>query len=130
MQKEFFDIVRERNNEGATIFLSSHILSEVQHNCTRAAVIREGKIIACDSVDALGRSNAKRISVIGDVSLEGLDGIKDLSAAGQTTSFLFSGDMNKLLERLSKGNVSDLSISEPDLEEIFLHYYEKDGGAV
>ena len=130
MQKEFFDIVRERNNEGATIFLSSHILSEVQHNCTRAAVIREGKIIACDSVEALGRSNAKRISVIGDVSLDGLDGIKDLSAAGQTTSFLFSGDMNKLLERLSKGNVNDLSISEPDLEEIFLHYYEKDGGAV
>ena len=130
MQKEFFDIVRERNNEGATIFLSSHILSEVQHNCTRAAVIREGKIIACDSVEALGRSNAKRISVIGDVSLDDLDGIKDLSVAGQTSSFLFSGDMNKLLERLSKGNVNDLSISEPDLEEIFLHYYEKDGGAV
>ena len=53
MQREFFEILKERNREGATVFLSSHILSEVQHNCTRAAVIRGGSIIACDSVEAL-----------------------------------------------------------------------------
>ncbi|MBP5551758.1 MAG: ABC transporter ATP-binding protein, partial [Spirochaetales bacterium] len=126
MQREFFDIIRERNEQGATVFLSSHILTEVQHNCTRAAVIREGRIIACDSVEELGRSNAKRISVTGQVDLSGLEGIKDLRQ-GSTTSFLFSGDMNLLLRKLSSGNVSDLSISEPDLEEIFLHYYEKGG---
>lgn len=126
MQREFFDIIRERNEQGATVFLSSHILTEVQHNCTRAAVIREGRIIACDSVEELGRSNAKRISITGQVDLSGLEGIKDLRQ-GSTTSFLFSGDMNLLLRKLSSGNVSDLSISEPDLEEIFLHYYEKEG---
>ena len=130
MQHEFFEIIRERNKNGTTIFISSHILSEVQNNCTRAAVIREGRIIACDNVDALGRTNAKRISVSGEIDLSGLDGIKDLSTGELTTSFLYSGDINTLLLRLSQGKVSDLSISEPDLEEIFLHYYEKEGGAV
>lgn len=126
MQREFFEIIRERNSWGATVFLSSHILTEVQHNCSRAAVIREGRIIACDSVDALGNSNAKRISVTGQVDLGGLEGIRDLKE-GSTTSFLFSGDMNLLLNKLAQGNVSDLSITEPDLEEIFLHYYGKGG---
>lgn len=127
MQREFFDILRERNRKGATVFLSSHVLSEVQHNCTRAAVIREGKIIACDSVDALAKTNAKRISVRGRVDLEGLDGIRDRKAVENGVSFLYSGDMNRLIQRLSEGEISDLSVSEPDLEEIFLHYYGKEG---
>lgn len=129
MQHEFFNIVRERNQSGTTVFISSHILSEVQSNCTRAAVIREGRIIACDNVDTLGRSNAKRVSVSGEIDLAGLEGIKDLQTGDRSTSFLYSGDMNTLIGRLSKCKVTDLSISEPDLEEIFLHYYEKEGGA-
>ena len=127
MQREFFDILRERNRKGATVFLSSHVLSEVQRNCTRAAVIREGKIIACDSVDALAKTNAKRISVRGRVDLEGLDGIRDRKAVENGVSFLYSGDMNRLIQRLSEGEISDLSVSEPDLEEIFLHYYGREG---
>ena len=130
MQHEFFNIIRERNQSGTTVFISSHILSEVQNNCTRAAVIREGRIIACDNVDELGRSNAKRVSVSGEIDLAGLEGIKDLQTGEKNTSFLYSGDMNTLISRLSKGNVKDLSISEPDLEEIFLHYYEKEGGTL
>ena len=127
MQHEFFDIIRERNRKGATVFLSSHVLSEVQRNCTRAAVIREGKIIACDSVEALAKTNAKRISVRGRVELEGLDGIRDRKAVEKGVSFLYSGDMNRLIQRLSEGEIADLSVSEPDLEEIFLHYYGKEG---
>ena len=130
MQHEFFEIVRERNHSGTTVFISSHILSEVQNNCTRAAVIREGRIIACDNVDELGRSNAKRVSISGEIDLVGLEGIRDLQPGDRNTSFLYRGDMNTLIQRLSKCKVADLSISEPDLEEIFLHYYEKEGGAV
>lgn len=127
MQHEFFDIIRERNQKGATVFLSSHVLSEVQRNCTRAAVISEGEIIACGSVEDLAKSNAKRISVYGRVDLNGLEGIRDLKAGGNSASFLYSGDMNRLLHRLSEGDVADLSVLEPDLEEIFLHYYGKGG---
>ena len=61
MQREFFRILQERNADGTTIFLSSHILAEVQRNCTRAGIIREGRMIACDSVEALGQTNAKRV---------------------------------------------------------------------
>lgn len=124
MQREFFDIIRERNKKGATVFLSSHILSEVQRNCSRAAVIRDGKIIACGSVEDLAKSNAKRISVSGDFDLSGLEGIRDLNVGDGNASFLYNGEMNRLLHRLSQGSIRDLSISEPDLEEIFLHYYE------
>ena len=127
MQREFFDIIRERNQSGVTVFLSSHILSEVQRNCSRAAVIREGRIIACDSVEALAKSNARRISLAGSADLTGLDGIRDMTRSDNAVSFLYSGDMNRLLHRLSEGDIHDLSVSEPDLEEIFLHYYEKAG---
>ena len=126
MQHEFFAILKERHEEGATIFLSSHILSEVQRNCSKAAVIREGRIIACDSVDALAKTNAKRVALQGQANLEGLEGIRDLSTTAQSANFLYSGDMHALLQRLSVGKIQDVSISEPDLEEIFLHYYEED----
>ena len=125
MQREFFDIIKERQQRGATIFLSSHILSEVQRNCSRAAIIREGRIIASGSVEDLAKTNAKRVSVAGNFDLCGLDGIRDLNVGDRTASFLYNGDINRLLDRLSEGDVSDLSISEPDLEEIFLHYYEE-----
>ena len=127
MQREFFDIIRQRNQKGTTVFLSSHVLSEVQRNCTRAAVIRKGEMIACDSVDALSKTSAKRISVHGSVDWKGLDGIKDMKTADKAASFLYSGDMNRLIQRLSEGDIFDLNVSEPDLEEIFLHYYEKEG---
>ena len=130
MQREFFEILKERNREGTTVFLSSHVLSEIQRNCTRAAIIRDGKIIACDSVEVLSKTNAKRVTVHGAVDLEHLIGVRDRKDTGDSISFLYSGDMNNLLRALSSGQVSDLTITEPDLEEVFLHYYEKDGEKV
>ncbi len=130
MQKEFFDILRERNKEGTTIFISSHVLSEIQRNCTCAAIIRDGRIIACDSVEILSKTSAKRITVHGIVNLKSLDGIRDRKDSEDSISFLYSGDMDSLLRALSSGQVNDLTITEPDLEEVFLHYYKKDGDAV
>lgn len=127
MQREFFEILRERNQEGTTIFLSSHILSEIQRNCTQAAVIREGRIIACDSVDALSRTSAKRVTVHGNVAVDQLEGVCDRTDLGESVSFLYSGAMEDLLRTLAAGQVSDLTVSEPDLEEIFFHYYERGG---
>lgn len=130
MQREFFHIIRERNEQGATVFLSSHVLSEIQRNCTRAAIIREGRIIACDRVEALSKTNAKRISVQGQVSLDSLEEIRDLKENDGVSSFLYGGDIHQLLETLSAGTITDLSISDPDLDEIFLHYYENGGEQV
>lgn len=130
MQKEFFDILRERNREGTTIFLSSHVLSEIQRNCTRAAIIRDGRIIAQGSVDDLSKTSAKRITVHGSIHLENLSGVRDRKAGEDGISFLYSGDMGSLLRTLASGQVDDLTVTEPNLEEIFLHYYEEDGETV
>ena len=127
MQRKFFDLLRERNRQGATVFLSSHILSEVQRNCARAALIRSGGIVACGTVEDLGRTRAKRVTVRGQVELKGLEGVRDLQTADDAVSFLYSGAADHLLAVLAAGKVTDLTVAEPDLEEIFLHYYGKDG---
>ena len=124
MQREFFNILRERNEAGTTVFLSSHVLSEVQRNCARAAVIRAGRIVACDRVEALASAGAKRVTVRGTVELSGLEGVRDRKDMEETVSFLYSGGMEALLRVLAAGQITDLSVSEPDLEELFLHFYE------
>lgn len=127
MQREFFDILQERNQEGATIFLSSHVLSEIQRNCTRAAIVREGRMTACDSVEALMKTSAKRVVVHGDIRPEKLSGVRDLQKVDRGVSFLYAGDINELIRLLSQHQITDLTVAEPDLEEIFMHYY-LDGG--
>lgn len=129
MQREFFEILRERNAEGATVFLSSHILSEIQRNCTRAAIIRDGRIIACDSVDALSRTSAKRVTLRGEADLSSLDGIRDMQTGADGISFLYSGEPGALISVLGTGKIEDLTIAEPDLEEVFMHYYENGSDA-
>ena len=124
MQREFFEILKEKNKEGATVFLSSHILSEIQKNCSRAAIIREGRIVASGSVEELAASQAKRVAVTGKVDLTGVEGIRSLQTSGDTASFLYGGDIKSLLTCLAAQDVTDLSIAEPDLEEIFMHYYQ------
>ena len=126
MQRAFFEILQERNRDGATIFFSSHVLSEVQRNCTRAAIIRQGRIIACDRVEAFANAGAKRVTLRGRVDLSGLPGIKDLREGEETSSFLYSGEIPRLLQCLCAGRLTDLTVAEPDLEEIFLHYYEEE----
>lgn len=131
MQKEFFEIIRERNRQGVTVFLSSHILSEIQHNCTRAAIIRDGKIIACDSVENLSKNNAKRVCIHyateNDIahSLAHFDGVKDYAvSASYVQTFLYTGNIDVLVKQLAIVNLQDITIQEPDLEEVFMHYYE------
>ena len=127
IQREFFTILKERNAQGATIFLSSHVLSEIWHHCARAAVIREGRIVACGPVETLTQTRTKQITIHGDVDLDGLPDIRSLKKTNGLFSFFYDGDLNRLLSTLAAGNITDLSVSEPDLEEIFFHYY-KDGG--
>lgn len=127
MQKEFFSLLKERKEEGATVFLSSHVLSEVQRYCTHAAVIREGEILVSDSVERLSHTEAKRVMVRGIRELPELGDIRDVKHSEDSISFLYGGKPEGLLRGLSGLGVTDLTITEPDLEEIFLHYYE--GGA-
>jgi ABC-2 type transport system ATP-binding protein len=127
MQHEFFCILQERNRKGTTVFLSSHVLSEIQRYCTRAAVIREGSIIACDSVEKLAQTGARRITLRGDLRREELPGVRDWTEQDGTVSFLYNGLPNDLIRILAGKDILELTVAEPDLEEIVLHFYEKGG---
>lgn len=124
MQHEFFEILKEYNSLGTTVFLSSHVLSEIQNNCRNAAIIREGKILLSDSVENLTHTQAKRVQLRGEVDLRSLAEVNNLERKDDTVSFLYAGPIHELLELLSHSNVMDLNISEPSLEEIFMHYYK------
>lgn len=127
MQREFYAILEERSKNGATIFVSSHILSEVQRYCRHAAIIREGRLLALDSTKKLGHTDTKRVRLrgAGRISdrLSSLLNLKDLQIDGDSVSFLYSGSLKELLNTLAALPLSDASITEPDLEEIFMHYY-------
>lgn len=126
MQYEFYSLLKERNEQGATVFLSSHVLSEVGKYCKNAAVIKDGHIIASDSVDGLGHTGAKQVVLKGAALLPDIDGIRNVSKENGGISFLFSGDRKKLLEGLSTVDFEDISITDPDLEQVFMHYYERE----
>lgn len=125
MQRAFFDILRERHRAGRTIFFSSHILSEVQENCDRVAVIRDGRLAACDATRNLIPRNVRTVRFTGKAELSGFPGVRNLTWDGQTCRFLYSGEADALLRRLAAGHVQDIQISQPDLEEVFMHYYEE-----
>lgn len=127
MQREFYAILEERNTEGATIFLSSHILSEIQRYCKHAAVIRKGRLLVSDTTEHLGHTDTKRIRLRGVAAPPDLPQIKDVQVDGDSLSFLYGGKLNTLLHTLAGLPLTDIAITEPDLEEIFMHYYTEGG---
>ena len=130
MQKAFFELIHERNRQGATIFLSSHILSEIQHHCKNAAIIREGCLIACDSVEKLTNTKARRITLHGISSPPRLENMKNISCTENSVSFLYDGNMKVLIAELNQIPITDMTVTEPELEEIFLHYYTKEADLI
>jgi ABC-2 type transport system ATP-binding protein len=131
MQQKFFDLLRAENKRGATILFSSHNLTEVQKMCDRVAIIKEGKLIKIEKISDLVDNTYKRIHLestkrVESAYFKGLSGINDLSVEGTTISFLYNGPINAVIKKLGGLDLRNLLVTEPDLEEIFLHYYKKD----
>ncbi len=126
IQKEFYDILTKRNKEGATVFLSSHVLSEVGKYCKRAAVIRDGKILACDSIEKLGHTDVKRVVLRGTKEFVSNEDIIDIKQGNETVSFLYKGSAKELTTLLYKLDFEDFTVSDIDLEEGFMHFYAKE----
>lgn len=123
MQREFFDLLHERNKEGSTIFLSSHVLSEIAKHCNRAAIIKEGKLVAEDTIDELTKSAAKKVVLRGITQLPDMPGITKKSIEDTGITFFYQGKMLELIGVLQGLPITDMSITEPDLEEIVMHFY-------
>ena len=128
MQQRFFELLHEENKKGATVLFSSHVLSEVQKLCNRVAIIKEGRIIQLDAVGAIRDNSYKRVALEAKEPLDSsafqMDGVASLEVNLSAASFIFRGNVNQLLAALSKLELVNVTIAEPDLEEIFLHYYK------
>jgi ABC-2 type transport system ATP-binding protein len=129
MQSVFFELLRTENKNGMTIFLSSHILSEVQMICKRVAIIKGGKIIQLEDIDNLRKKQLKKVSVElgghmgnGTLTIHGAENV--IKGPGNLLSFMYSGNINDLIDILSGKQIINLIIEEPTLDEIFLHYYK------
>jgi ABC-2 type transport system ATP-binding protein len=127
MQQKFFDLLRNENKKGATILFSSHILNEVQKLCSRVAIIKDGKIIKLESINNLREHSYKKIKLetAGKINGEYLqfEGVSNLKLEDNTASFLYKGDVNLVVRKIAAMDLLNFWVEEPDLEEIFLHYY-------
>lgn len=127
IQRKFFELIRDENARGATVFFSSHILGEVQKMCNRVAIIKDGTIVNIQDIKTLQKDNYKRIVVEAaelDETRFAVDGVTNLERANDAIHFYYKGDINRLMQLISEKEVSDVTIEEPTLEEIFMHYYE------
>ena len=127
MQKKFYKLIREENERGVTVFLSSHILGVVQKMCSRVAIIKEGSIVDIQDVRTLERDNYKKIHIVaGEIDEKRFDipGVIKLEKENGAVSFFYKGDVNQITRAISAQDISDVTIEEPTLEEIFMHYYE------
>lgn len=128
MQQIFFQLAREARDEGRTVFMSSHILSEVQAICDRVGILRDGKLKAVERVDALTRVDFRWVTVrfrdqvsIGDLTT--VPGVSEFQTEGNSVRLRLTGDFDPVLRAINGYYVEDLRVQEPTLEEIFLTYY-------
>jgi len=130
MQQKFFELLKEENKKGSTILFSSHVLSEVQKMCERVAIIKEGKIIKIERISDLKEHNFKNFEVETLSKLDkdyfNIDGVTKLIVKDNSIKFLFKGNINLIMQKISGIELANLWIEEPSLEDVFMHYYEKE----
>jgi ABC-2 type transport system ATP-binding protein len=136
MQLRVFELLRQQRERGATVFFSSHILSEVQKICSRVAIIRDGTVVRIESLEKLQKEHLKKVTMTlrPGVSLDAIDvkGVSELTGDGTSVRFLYSGSADDLLGYLvAKGihrDLEDFLVEQSTLEEIFIDYYGRGGG--
>lgn len=129
IQAEFNKIILDYKKQGRTVFVSSHILSEIQHICDKVAFIRQGKIIQQGDIQQMTDSTLKQVKATfvdeKDVEhIRAIRGAKNVVVDGRHVVFQFGGHMQALLSRLAELQVADVSITDADLEELFMRYYK------
>ena len=127
-QQEFYKLVRDARSRGATVFVSSHVLSEVEHICDRVGIVREGHLATVGKLDELTgiRAHQVRVEFAGAPPLErlrDLAGFEGLTVDGNRVTGMYRGNFDQLLRALADSRVVSLESREPTLEEVFLGYY-------
>lgn len=123
IQEEFFNILKEEKKKGTTIFFSSHVLSEIKKVCDRVGIIKEGHLIKVDTISNFNKNNYLNIHVESK-DIEKIS--KELNINIINNNFIYQGDINILINKLSKYKIDKLLINEPEIEELFIDYYKEE----
>jgi ABC-2 type transport system ATP-binding protein len=128
-QQEFYGLVRDARSRGATIFVSSHVLSEVEQICDRVGIVREGRLVTVGPIDQLIGAKAHRLEIelttaVGAAEVSRLPGLEQVKVDGAHVSGMYRGTFDPLLAALAGQHVVSFVSREPSLEEIFLSYYQ------
>jgi ABC-2 type transport system ATP-binding protein len=130
LQHEFAAMAREATAEGRTVFMSSHVMSEVQLTADRVGIIREGQLVAVERVEDLRERSMRRIEIRFDgpvptTEFAGLAGVSELAVDGAVLRCRLDGRADALVKAAARHSVVTLSVEEADLEELFFHYYDQ-----
>lgn len=131
MQQEFYRLVGEAKARGQTVFLSSHIMPEVERVCDRVAIIRKGRLVTVEDIDNLKARSIRRLEIhfAGPVSQEkftAISGVKDVSVHDSVLTCTVVGELDALVKAAAQATVVNIISHEPSLEEIFLDYYSEE----
>ena len=131
-QQEFYAMVREARTEGATVFLSSHVLSEVEHVCDRVGIIRAGRLVNVASLEELHDIRMHRVEIefAGQVPEEAIrrtEGVDNVTVEGRRVHCVVRGSFEPLMATIAGAHVVNLTSHEPSLEDTFLEYYSGAG---
>ena len=129
-QQEFDELVLEFKSKGKTVFISSHVLPEVETLCDRVAIIKDGKIVAENTMSELKSLAINRYEIvfkneISEQNFQNSIGVENIVKSGEKYIFDVKGDINKFLKEISSNEISSFKSIEPDLEDIFLSLYDK-----
>lgn len=132
MQQEFLTLVREARDNGQTVFMSSHVLAEVQSAADRVGIVRDGRLVTVERVESLGRRAVRRVEihfeeVVPAEAFQRLPGVRDVVVEGPAVRCTVDGRLDPLVKAAARYTVIDMISEEPDLEQTFLSYYYEDG---
>lgn len=129
VQQEFYGIVRDARAAGSTIFVSSHVLSEVEHICDRVGIVREGRLVTVSTLDALVGMRAFHFEIdfadaVPEEQIKRIEGLENLQVSDHRATGILRGSFEPLITAIAGRRVTGFTSREPSLEEIFLTYYE------
>lgn len=129
VQDTFLQMVREARDEGRTVFLSSHILSEVERVCDRVAIVRGGRLAALETTQSLLEKRRKRVALVfaapvDPAAFAALPGVSDIQAEGATVWMRVGDGIDAVIKLAAQHTLVDLVVEHPSLDEVFMAYYE------
>lgn len=128
-QQTFYDIILETKNWGTTTFFSTHILQEAERICDRVGIIKNGKILSIENIEDFRKKNIRIINIETDRNIPLSDlkigGVSKIERTREGYKIITHGENSEIIKKISKHEFVDLKISEPSLEEIFMHFYRE-----